>query len=88
MATKDQRWALRVDGSADKTVRAAAELAHHNLTDFVVQAALNEADRILGDRTRFTLPEADWVAFNTLLDEPARDLPGLQKLFATPSVFE
>ena len=40
-----------------------------------------------GDQTRFTLSAAQMKALNKALDAPARELPGLKRLFAKPSVF-
>ncbi len=85
---KATRWTLRVAEPADRAVRAAALASHRNLTDFVVSAAIGEAERILGDRTRFVLDDAQWAEFVALLDRPARSPEGLAKLFQTKSAFE
>lgn len=86
--TKDARWTLRVAEPADRLVRAAASSSHRNLTEFVVGAALGEAERVLADRTRYVLDDARWDQFVALLDRPARSPEGLAKLFATTSAFE
>ncbi|MDQ2760530.1 MAG: DUF1778 domain-containing protein [Actinomycetota bacterium] len=85
---KDSRWTLRVTEPADQVVRAAALAAHRNLTDFVVGAAVGEAERVLADRTRFVLDDSAWEQFVELLDRPAREPQGLRKLLATESVFD
>jgi uncharacterized protein (DUF1778 family) len=85
---KDTRWTVRVAEPADRVVRAAASVSHRNLTEFVVGAAVGEAERVLGDRTRFVLGEAEWDRFVELLDRSPRSSPGLAKLFATKSAFE
>lgn len=85
---KDARWNLRVAADANALVRQAASARHQNLTDFVIEAALGEAERVLADRTSFRLDEARWNEFVDLLERPVRDNPGLDKLFARPSVFE
>lgn len=85
---KDTRWTVRVTEPADQVVRAAASASHRNLTDFIVGAAVGEAERVLADRTRFVLDDAAWGEFVELLDRPAREPEGLRKLFATGSVFE
>jgi uncharacterized protein (DUF1778 family) len=84
---KDTRWTLRVAEPADRVVRAAASASHRNLTDFVVGAAIGEAERVLGDRTRFTLDESRWSEFVALLDRPTRSPERLTKLFSTKSAF-
>jgi uncharacterized protein (DUF1778 family) len=85
---KDTRWTLRVTEPADQVVRAAALAAHRNLTDFVVGAAVGEAERVLADRTRFVLDERAWSAFIELLDRPAREPDGLRELLASETVFD
>jgi uncharacterized protein (DUF1778 family) len=82
------RWNFRVAPDADQVVRHAASISNRPLTDFVLQAAVNEAERILSDRTRFALDAEAWDRFAELLDRPVRENPGLAKLFAKPSAFE
>jgi len=88
VARATDRWDFRVESAADDLVRRAAEVSHRSLTDFVVEAAVVEADRVLSDRTRFVLDDEDWDRFSAALDREPRDVPGLSKLFANRSVFE
>jgi uncharacterized protein (DUF1778 family) len=85
---KDTRWNLRVAPDTNALVRDAASARRQNLTEFVLAAAVGEADRVLADRTSFALSEESWNEFARLLERPVRDNPGLAKLFAKPSVFE
>lgn len=87
MANTKQRWDFRVEPDTDRLVREAAEAAQRTLTDFVVDAAVVEAERLLADRTSFTLDAEQWERFVTILDRSPRDNPGLEKLFAERSVF-
>ncbi len=87
-AKAKDRWDFRVSPAADRLVRQAAEVTHRSLTDFVVEAAVVEAERVLADRTRFVLDVERWNQFGELLDRPVQEKPGLQKLFAKPNVFE
>ncbi len=88
VARATDRWDFRVEAQADEFVRRAADVSHRTLTDFVVEAAVVEADRVLGDRTRFALEDEEWMRFVEVLDRPPQENPGLAKLFAEPSVFE
>jgi uncharacterized protein (DUF1778 family) len=85
---REHRWNLRVDRTEDEIVRAASTAAGTNYSNFVRDAAVNEAQRILADRTQFFLDEEAWRQFNELLDRPPRVPPGLRDLFSRPSVFE
>lgn len=51
---------------------------------WTISCTVAEADRVLSDRTRFVLDDADWDRFSATLDRDPRDIPGLAKLFALP----
>ncbi len=87
MAKMKERWDFRVEPEADRLVRQAAAASQRTLTEFVVDAAVLEAERLLADRTTFALPPEQWKQFVALLDRSPRDNPGLEKLFSQPSVF-
>lgn len=87
-ALKAERWNLRVEARADSLVREAASASRRNLSEFVVEAAIGEAERVLADRTHFVLEGDAWDEFVELLERPVQDNPGLARLFAKPSVFE
>jgi len=87
MAKIKERWDFRVATETDSLVRHAAETADRTLTDFVVDAAVVEAERVLADRTQFVLETEQWARFVELLDRPPQDNPGLEKLFSKPSAF-
>ncbi len=82
-----KRWDFRIASEADQLVRQAAETVDRTLTDFVVDAAVIEAERVLADRTRFVLDADQWDRFVEVLDRSPQDNPGLEKLFSRPSVF-
>ncbi len=87
MAKVKERWDFRVASEKDQLVRQAAETADQTLTDFVVDAAVVEAERVLADRTQFVLDAERWDRFVELLDRAPQENPGLEKLFSKPSVF-
>jgi uncharacterized protein (DUF1778 family) len=87
MAKSKGRWDFRVVPETDRLVRRAAETTETTLTDFVVDAAIVEAERVLADRTTFVLAPEAWDRFVELLDRPPLEEPGLENLFSKPSVF-
>ena len=82
------RWNFRVAPDADETVRRAAAISNRSLSDFVMQAAVAEAEQILAGRPRFALDAEAWNRLTALLDRPVQDNPGLAALFAKPDAFE
>lgn len=87
VARAKERWDFRVEPETDQLVRRAAAGSQRTLTDFVVNAATVEAERLLADRTAFSLSEAEWDRFVELLDRPPRENAGLERLFSRPSAF-
>lgn len=87
MAKVKERWDFRVDPETDRLVRHAAQTAERTLTDFVVDAAVVEAERLLADRREFALDAPQWEQFVALLDRSPQDNPGLERLFSRPTVF-
>lgn len=81
------RWTFRVAAEANSLVREAASASHRNLTQFVLDAAVHEAERVLADRKEFALPQDRWDEFLSQLERPVRENPGLAKLFERPSAF-
>jgi uncharacterized protein (DUF1778 family) len=85
---RELRWNLRVEDSEDALVRAASKAADTSYSNFIRGAALAEAQRVLADRDRFSLPQESWQQFTQLLERPPRVPEGLRRLYAKPSVFE
>ena len=87
MKQANERWDFRVAPDTDSIVRQAAKSAARTLTEFVVDAAVFEAERTLADRTQFVLQREEWARFVEILDRPPHENPGLRKLSSRPSVF-
>ena len=87
MTRVKDRWDFRIAAETDRLVRRAAETTDRTLTDFVVDAAVLEAERVLADRTEFVLDGESWDRFVELLDRSPQETSGLEKLFSKPSVF-
>jgi uncharacterized protein (DUF1778 family) len=88
MATKTERFAVRVTPEQDALIRRAAEVEGTDLTNFTVTATLAHARDVLADRRLFALDDAAWTEFQAILDRPVVHKPALEKLFTEPSVFE
>jgi len=86
--TRNSRWNLRVAPDDDIVVRKAADESDRELSEFVRSAAVLEAERVLADRTVFTLGDERWDRLAEILDRPPRVPVGLEELFSRPSAFE
>ncbi len=85
---RSEKLDLRLTPAAKRTLYAAAGAARRSVSDFVLESALARAEETLADRRRFGLDAEHWAAFMTALDAPPRALPRVERLFATPSIFE
>jgi uncharacterized protein (DUF1778 family) len=79
---------LRLTRAAKETLRAAATAERKSVGDFVLDAALSEAEERLMDRQVFLLDAKSWDAFLHALDAPPRRHARLERLFREPSVFD
>lgn len=85
---RTEKLDLRLSRPAKQTLQAAAATARKSLSEFVLDAALREAEERLADRTVFTLDAERWEAFVAALDAPPRRHIRLERLFREPSVFD
>lgn len=76
---KTARFSLRIDERSDELVRRAADQSRVPVGQFIEDAAVRAAERVLADRNVFTLSETQWQEFAAMLDRPARDLSGLDR---------
>ena len=66
----------------------AAHILGKSRSDFVVEAAYQEAHRILLDRTVFTLDDEAFARFEALLDAPPEPSDRLRKLLTSPTPWD
>ncbi|MDP2794800.1 MAG: DUF1778 domain-containing protein [Sulfurisoma sp.] len=86
--SKEERLAIRIAPEVKDVLRRAAEKEHASLSYFIVRAALDRAETLLAEETRFVVSQEAMDAFCAALDAPARDIPELRKLLSEPGVFE
>src|SRR5580658_6513064 len=85
---RTEKLDLRLSRAAKQTLQAAATAERKSVSEFVLDAALSEAEERLADRRVFTLDGKRWEAFVAALDAPPRRHPRLERLFREPSVFD
>ena len=85
---KDQRANIRMTSRQDQVLRRAAAATDRNLTDFIVDSAVEQAERVLADRRWFIATPSQWEDFNRLLDAPMSSTTRFEKLAARRSPFE
>jgi uncharacterized protein (DUF1778 family) len=83
MATRD-RINIRVDRTDRELFDRAAEARDENLTQFLIESGRERAERLLADRTTFTISQENWQEIVDALDRPARPKLELTELFSRP----
>jgi uncharacterized protein (DUF1778 family) len=84
---RSRRLELRTTPEEREVIARAAAATETGLTEFVVGSAVEAARRVLANRDRFELDATAAQAWEELNARPARDLPGLRRLFDRPSPF-
>lgn len=85
---RDSRLNLRASQQQQQLIRRAAAALDKTMTEFVLESATANAERVLADRRWFVLSGEDWERFEALLDAPALDRPKLKRLLSEPTVFD
>jgi uncharacterized protein (DUF1778 family) len=86
-STREARINLRASSRQERLIRAAAAATDKTLTDFVLDTAVVQAEKVLADRRYFLLSDQQWADFDRLLSAPTPATPKLAALLAAPSPF-
>ena len=85
---RTEKLDVRVTPTVKAILKAAAAVSRRNVSDFVLESAMAQADETLADRRAFNLNAQQWAQFQAALDAPPRELPGLNKLLTEPGYFD
>lgn len=84
---KTARLEVRALDREKERVEAAAAVSGQSTSYFILQAALREADSVLGSAEVITVPNVEFDALTDWLDEPATPIPALERAFSRPPQF-
>lgn len=85
---RNTRMNLRASEQQQQVIKRAAAALDKSMTDFVLDSAAAEAQKVLADRRWFLLDDAQWTRFQELLDAPVENMPRLRRTLAEPTVFD
>lgn len=80
-----ERLEARVAPAVMDTVRRAASVKGQTVTEFVVTAANNEAQKVLLDQVLFSVNEENFKAFEAALEAPLGENPAIKQLLSSVS---
>jgi uncharacterized protein (DUF1778 family) len=81
---KTQRLNLRIDKGDEALFKEAALVHRESLTQFLVESGRERAERLLADRTSFSVDSDAWQEIVAAMDRPAHARPELAELFSRP----
>jgi uncharacterized protein (DUF1778 family) len=85
---RSTRMNLRASEQQQQLIKRAAAALDKSMTDFVLDSAAAEAEKVLADRRWFLLDDAQWTRFQELLDAPIESMPRLRRTLTEPTVFD
>ena len=88
MATRNDRLNVRVTEAQKRLISRAAKSAHSSLSDFVLRAVCRASEQVLAEQTSFFLNEEDYIAFQEVLEGPAKYNPQLSKVLKEKAPWE
>ena len=86
--TRDRAINIRTSEDQRALIDRAAELTGKSRSDFMVESATQEAERVLLDRTFFALDEDAFTRFEELLKRPLPASEELRALLRTPAPWD
>lgn len=84
---KSETINLRATERQKNLLRRAAEATDHSLTEFILDSAVEQAERVLADRRWFVATDEQFAEFVRLLDEPLPTTSKFDRLFSRRSRF-
>ena len=86
-SAKTQQINFRATDRQAEVLRQAAAATETTLTDFVLDSAVDRAEKILADRRWFSVTQDQWDSFLAALDQPLPSTDKFQALRRRPDPF-
>jgi len=84
---KNQRIEVRATERQETILRQAAAATDRTMTDFILDSAVDHAERILAERRWFVASPEQYEEFLRMLDQPLESTEKFEKLWSRPSPF-
>lgn len=86
--TKSERFQLRMHPQNKRIIERAAVLNHTTMSDFITQAVMDKAERVVTEQCHFFLEPKEWNEFCEALDAPPQKIEKLEKLLSEETVLD
>ena len=84
---KEERLSIRVNAGQKAVLARAAKARHMSVSQFVLQASLSEAERVINEETHIIVSAEEYEWLCQLLNAPPADLPRLREVLEQKPVW-
>lgn len=85
---KEERLSIRANPVQKSFLAQAAKARHMNVSQFVLQASLREAEQVISEETRITLSPSEFAWACELMDAAPAEVPRLRKALLEPPAWD
>ena len=85
--SKEDRLSIRANPRQKATLSQAALARHMNVSQFVLQASLREAEKVIGEESALAVTSEEYAWLSQVMDE-ATDAPRLREALAQKPVWD
>lgn len=86
--TPETRLSIRTSESQKAQLILAAEARHTTVSQFVLEASLSAAKRVLADESELTMSPRQYAWLSEQLDQEPRELPKLREAWSKKPVWD
>lgn len=86
--SNEERLSIRVNPKQKTVLAQAAKARHMNVSQFVLQASLSEAERVLHEETHIVVSPEEYERLCQVMDEPPAPAPRLRAALAKKPVWD
>lgn len=91
ISTKENRatrFSIRATSKQKDLIARAANSVNKTISEFVLENAIEAAEALELDNANFVVSREKYKQFLAALDEPAKSIPALRKLFSEETVLD
>lgn len=85
---KEERLSIRTNPSQKTVLAQAAKARHMNVSQFVLQVSLQEAERVVREETQILVSPTEYAELCQIMDAPPSPAPRLREALAQKPVWD
>ncbi len=85
---KEERLSIRANPNQKNVLAQAAKARHMNVSQFVLQVSLNEAERVIKEETQIIVSPEEYEQLCRVMDAPPAPAPRLKAALAKKPIWD